>query len=231
MKALLRPALASLLLASPALANIITEPPRHYSFAYTLADLEDPPQSFALAVSDSAITSLTQVRVGLQLSGATPGSGFASEMFVSLTKDFSLTSVLLNQVGIGAGDPIGHGYDGWNVTFDDVSGAGDIHQASLVAGVLGGVWQADGRLNPADSSRPAGLGVFAGVPGNGSWHLNVADLELGGTMRLTGWSLILTGEAGDIPLIPEGGTGGGGVFIAGAVMVGLWRRARPNARN
>jgi hypothetical protein len=73
--------------------------------------------------------------------------------------------------------------------------------------------------------------VFAGVPGNGSWHLNVADLELGGTMRLTGWSLILTGEAGDIPLIPEGGTGGGGVFIAGAVMVGLWRRARPNARN
>lgn len=226
MKALLRPALASLLLAAPVLANIITEPPRHYSFAHTLADLEDPPQSFELSVSDSAITSLTQVRVGLQLSGLTSGSGFASEMFVSLTKDFSLSSVLLNQVGIGTSDPVGQGYDGWNVTFDDVGGAGDIHQASLVSGILGGVWQADGRLNPTDTLRPAGLGVFAGVPGNGSWRLNVADLELGGTMRLTGWSLTLTGEAPETPQVPEAGTWFSGILVASAAILRFRRKNR-----
>lgn len=46
-----------------------------------IADTPNPPVSFLQTVSDSAITSLTRVEVGLNLVGTTAGSGFGSEMF------------------------------------------------------------------------------------------------------------------------------------------------------
>ncbi len=174
---------------------VITEPPRNYSAGLVLDDLLEIPLSFALTVSDSAIVSVTRVEVGLHLVGATPESGFAGEMFVSLNRNLGASSVLINGVGITGSDGVGLGYDGWNVSFRDDASNGDVHVANPGRGVLSGAWAPDGRVRPADVSRPLGLDVFTGQAGNGVWHLNVADLELGGRMRLESWSLALTGFA------------------------------------
>lgn len=207
-------------------AAIITEPTRVYTVGYNLADLQDPPLNFLQSINDSAIVSLTDIVVGLHLVGITEGSGFASEMFVSLNKDLSLTSILINGVGITGGplgDPVGQGYDGWNVSFQDGAANGDIHAATLVSGVLTGLYEPDGRVLPTDVARPSLLGTFIGSTGNGDWRLNVGDLALGGTMRLESWSLTLSGTTA-LSEVPETST-----YAAGLVLLGIagaigWRR-------
>lgn len=52
------------------------------------------------------------------------------------------------------------------------------------------------------------LQVFVGQAGNGEWSLNVADLDLGGIMRLESWSLTLTGLT-EVSQVPEATTWGG----------------------
>lgn len=185
-------------------AGLITEPTRLFTVGVDIPDLQDPPLSFLQTVTDSAIVSLTRVEVGLRLVGHPVGSGFASEMFVSLNKDLALTSILLNQAGTSDTDGIGAYYDGWDVTFADAAASGDIHLASPTSGVLAGTWQPDGRILPTDTLRPLLLSVFAGGPGNGDWWLSVADLELGGAMRLESWSLTLAGDDG-VVIVPEVG--------------------------
>ena len=168
-------------------AAIITEPTRVYTVGYNLADLQDPPLNFLQTINDSAIVSLTDIVVDLHLVGVTEGSGFASEMFVSLNKDLSLTSILINRVGITGGllgDPVGQSYDGWSVSFQDGAIDGDVHAATLVSGVLTGLYEPDGRVLPTDVARPSLLAAFMGSPGNGDWRLNVGDLAHGGLMRL-----------------------------------------------
>ena len=123
-------------------ATIVTEATRNYTVGYYFSDLQDPPVSFLQTISDSTITSLTGVVVGLNLVGSTEGNGFASEMFVSLNKDLSLTSILLNSVGVTSSNPlVGQGYDGWNVSFQDGAANGDIHDVVLSAGVLTGLYE------------------------------------------------------------------------------------------
>lgn len=198
--------------------------------AVELADLQDPPLNFLQTINDSAIVLLTDIVVGLHLVGVTEGSGFASEMFVSLNKDLSLTSILINRVGITGGllgDPVGQGYDGWNVSFQDGTIDGDVHAATLVSGVLTGLYEPDGRVLPTDVARPSLLASFMGSPGNGDWRLNVGDLALGGLMRLESWSLTLKGET-STSHVPEAST-----YAAGIVGVIGWCRrgggaSRPN---
>jgi hypothetical protein len=171
----------------------LTESTRVFTVGTDIGDIQDPPLTFLQTVSDSAIVSLTRVEVGLHLVGTTPGSGFASEMYVSLNKDLGQSSVLLNQVGITLGDPVGQGYDGWNITLRDDAINGDVHGAILGSGTLTGIWAPDGRTEATSSSRPATLSLFNNDAGNGAWRLVVADLAPGGTMRLESWSLTLTG--------------------------------------
>lgn len=226
---------AVLLAAATASAAIITEPIRTYSVGYDLADLQDPPAFFLQTVGDSAILTLTDVRVGLHLVGTTTGSGFAGDMFVSITKDLSLTSILLNRVGVtGPSGPssVGFSYDGWNVSFRDDAANGDIHPASIVLGDLTGAWQPDGRVSPTDTARPALLDIFAGSSGNGAWQLNVADLGLDSTMRLESWSLTLIGENGvaGVAEAPEPSTYAAGVALLGMAGTAWWRARRRQSR-
>ncbi len=190
-------------------AAVITEPTRVYTVGYTLNDLEDPPAFFVETISDSSILQLTEVQVGLHLVGATVGGGFAGEIFVSLTKDLGVSAVLLNRVGVTSTDAVGFSYDGWDVVFRDAAAFGDIHEAELPLGVLSGEWEPDGRLDGTTGARPGMLQLFVGQAGNGEWSLNVADLDLGGMMRLESWSLTLTGST-----VPEArGLGGVGVGV------------------
>ena len=178
---------------------------------------------FSQTISGSQIETLTSVRVGLHLTGTATGEGWAGDLYVALNRDLgSQTSVLLNQVGVTAGNAAGHGYDGWNVTLRD-DAAADIHGVTLSSGVLTGTHQPDGRLSPTDTARDAQLAVFNGMTGNGTWYLNLADLSRGGTMVLNSWSLELVGN--EYSAVPEPGawaTLGGGVLVGFAV----WRRRR-----
>lgn len=208
--------------AFSAQAVVITEPTRTYSVGYDLADIVNPGAVFQQLIGDSTIVSLTDVRVGLHLVGRGVG-GFASELVVSLNKDLTVTSLLLNRVGITGSDPLGFGYDGWNVSLADGAAGGDIHHASLVSGILTGEFAPDGRISPTSALRPATLGLFNGGTGNGDWYLSVADLAAGGTMRLESWSLTLTGDNGQAE-IPEATTWAGGVVVVLLSLVGRRRR-------
>jgi hypothetical protein len=214
------PLVGILLLSFPvAWAGIITEATRTFTVGTDIADVQDPPVSFLQTITDSGIASLTRVDIGLNLVGRDSG-GFAGEMFVSLNKNLSLTSVLANRVGFSGTDSIGLPYDGWNVTFSDLA-ASDLHTVVQTSGVLTGTYQPDGRTDPTGSLRPELLSVFAGETGNGDWRLNVADLGVGGTMRLVGWSLTLTGVE-----IPEANTYAAGIAVILAVGGAWWRRTR-----
>ncbi len=204
----------------------------------TLITDDDPVLTAHLhSVTTSAILELTEVEVSFQFWGTTEGAGFASDVFVSLLRspvgDTPLvtdpSAVLLNRVGISGGDPVGFGYDGWNVTLKD-GAANDIHGESIVSGVLSGTFQPDGRLAPTDdgTGRLALLSAFAGLPGNGDWRLNVGDLAGGGQMQLVSWSLTLIGEDAMIGVVPEASTWAAGLGLLAAVG-GIRRRARRSA--
>lgn len=209
-------------MAPAARAQVLVERVRTFAVGETLGEVQDPPRVFTGTISGTGIVSLTGVKVGLRLVGAP--EGFASEMVVMLTKDLQRTSVLLNQVGVGVGTGLGsvmgYGYNGWDVTFADGAAAGDVHLLNPGNGVLTGEVAPDGRVLPTDLARPGMLAVMNGLPGDGTWYLSVADLGVGGTMRLESWRLTLTG------VVPEPKAG---PVVAGLGLVALagwlrWRR-------
>lgn len=181
------------------------------------------PLTLSQTIAGSGITTLTEVRVGLNLRGTTSGSGWAGDLYVSLNRAGVTTSVLLNQVGVTGSNPAGFGFDGWNVTFRDNAPNGDIHLAQPAgpATILTGEWQPDGRLDPASSTRSALLAGFNGFSADTAWHLTLADLNPTGTMSLQSWSLTFTG----FEAVPEPSES---MLAAGAVLAGfvLWRRRR-----
>lgn len=177
----------------------VVEAIRSFTVGEGIRDLQDPPKVFTAEITDSRILDITEVRVGLNLVGVSFGAGFASEMVVSLNKDLSATAILLNKVGVTPADGAGFGYDGWDVTFRDSATAGDVHTLDWPSGVMTGEVQPDGRVLPESSDRPARLSALLGQVGNGTWRLSVADLHLGGTMRLESWSLTLVGKTNRAP--------------------------------
>jgi hypothetical protein len=186
--------------SSPLIAgDPVVEAIRSFAVGEDLRDLQDPPKTVTAEITDSRILDITEVRVGLNLVGVSSGAGFASEMVVSLNKDFSATAMLLNKVGVTLADGAGFGYDGWDVTFRDSASAGDVHTLEWPSGVMTGEVQPDGRVLPESSDRPARLSALNGQVGNGTWRLSVADLHLGGTMRLESWSLTLVGKTNRAP--------------------------------
>lgn len=182
-------------------ADIITEPARTFTVNQEIGDPQDPPQVFLQTVNDSAILSLTKVEVQIHLTGIPADNGFASDIYLSLNRDFGPTSILLNRVGITDSDSVGYFYDGWDVTFSDDAVGGDIHgvDTGTGTGILTGTYQPDGRINPTDTTRPSLLSVFDGSAGNGDWRLAVGDLSPGGQMQLESWSVTLTG----MTVVPE----------------------------
>ena len=193
-------------------SDAIVEATRTFVVGQAILDVQDPPRVFAAEVTDSMIVDLTEVRVGLHLVGAPSGGGFASEMYVSITKDLAATAVLLNHAGVTTADGGGFGHDGWDVTFRDDGVLGDVHLLDGGFGVVIGEVQPDGRLAPEATSRPALLSGLNGLVGNGTWRLAVGDAQAGGTMRLESWSLTLVGRTNRAPTfvglsdrtVPEG---------------------------
>ncbi len=208
-------------MALPALGDVITEPTRFYAVGFDIPDHQDPPLNFEVTILDSTIFSVTEVRVGLNLVGRN-GGGFASEMYVALSHNSSATSVLINRVGVTDTDPIGAGYDGWQVTFADNAPAGNIHTATLASGILTGEYAPDARIEVPSLSLPASLSVFSGGAGNGVWRLSVGDLALGGEMRLESWSLSLSGTS----VVPEASSWSAGALLGVLCAGSYWRRSR-----
>ena len=226
-----------LLAASSASAAIVTETYTPTIVTTAISDNDPLFTSFLHSVTTSAIQSLSEVTITFELRGTAPGDGWASDIYASLLKGpigtpLSVTdpsAVLLNRVGFTLTDDVGFSYDGWRITLRDRAPLGDppvtdIHDEVLTSGVLTGTFQPDGRLNPTDTLRPAGLYVFNGGAGNGDWRFNIGDLASGGTMQLVSWSFTLTGESP----VPEASTWAAGLGLAALAGGTWWRRQRRN---
>lgn len=164
------------------------------------------------------------------------GPAFNGDLYVTLLHDTGF-SVLLNRPGTTAGNVLGYGDSGLNVTFADGPGALDIHSYRFelsgsdtvpLAGALTGTWRSDGRTTDPDvvtlnDPRTATLASFNGLDPNGNWTLFVADTEAGNRATLQGWGLELT-------LIPEPKSAA--VFGLFASVLGVWlcRRYGQTAR-
>ncbi len=224
---------AALLAATAAQAALVTETYGPNVVNTAITDNDPVLTTFLHSVTTSAILQLTEVEITFELRGTTEDAGWASDMFASLIKSpvsvapsiSDPSAVLLNQVGVSSGDPVGLGYDGWSITLKD-SATTDIHTHSFVSGVLTGTFQPDGRVGDAalDPARTALLSAFNGGSGNGDWRLNVGDLAETGTMQLVSWSLTLTGEDA-VSAVPEAGTWVAAFGMA-TLAGGKWWRAR-----
>ena len=157
--------------------------------------------------------------------------GFNGDLYVAL--DYNNTSaVLLNRVGLSAGNSVGYPNSGFNIALDD-GAANDVHFYQTISyslnggGQLTGTWQPDGRLiSPLSSGaaiagalRGNTLGVFDGMNANGTWTLFAADLSPGGISTLADWSLSITP-------VPEPG----GVTLIGCFLAGAWLWRKPARR-
>lgn len=225
---------AALLATGTASAALVTETYTPTIATTAIADNQPVLTSFLQSITGSTILQLSAVEISFELRGTTTDAGWASDIFASLLKSpvgvaptvSDPSAVLLNQVGVGSGNPLGFGYDGWNITLKD-SAATDIHGHSFVTGVLTGTFQPDGRVGNAtlDPARTALLNAFNGGSGNGDWRFNLGDLAAGGTMQLVGWSLTLTGED-TVSAVPEASTWAAGLGL-GALLCGrAWRSRR-----
>jgi subtilisin-like proprotein convertase family protein len=143
------------------------------------------------------VTTLTSVRVGINLDG-----GYNGDLYGYLSGPGTGFAVLFNRVGRDTGDEFGYGDEGMNLTFS-ADGAADIHGYQSVsyllngAGQLTGNWQPDGRsTDPASvldtSPRDALLISFLGANPNSDWTLFIADLSGGEQTSVASWFLEIT---------------------------------------
>ncbi len=165
---------------------------------------------------------ISSVTVTLDITG-----GFNGDLYVLLSGPGG-SSVLLNEVGVDSGNPLGYGDSGFNVTFSD--GAANIHYYQLDTptmdgnGALTGTWAPDGRTvtpgtSPASAydgaSTAADLSSFNNTSANGAWTMFVSDVSGGGgsqAANFVSWGLTVV-------TVPEPQTwvllaGGVGVLLA-----------------
>ena len=170
-----------------------------------------------------AASSLSDITVAINVSG-----GYNGDLYAYLSYNGALVP-LLNRIGLSSGNTFGASGVGMNVTLSDNGGYGNIHTAG--AGVLGGIWQADGQTPPPLSSASSFSasggsitldGKFGTMNPNGVWTLFFADVSAGGGQAaVNGWSL-------DITAVPEPvnvALGLFGVLFAGVSVV-RWRLNR-----
>jgi subtilisin-like proprotein convertase family protein len=183
--------------------------------------------AYSFNLSDEA-TTITSVSVTLSVSSGWNGDLYA---YLSYGDGFA---VLLNRVGVTAGNEEGYANPGFNVTLSS-SGTADIHNYQTLSptynanGQLEGTWAADGRyLNPASSgsdfyaaSRDNTLSVFNGLDPNGTWTLFIADVNGGSISTIDGWSVNVTA-------VPEPGSLA--LLFTGALTLLIVARRRANRR-
>ena len=217
-------ALAGAAVVTGAQAALLTET---YSSGPLDAEIPDDSPvltSFLMATGGSEIVALTRVRLTLELAGSTQGGGYAGDMFASLIRSPPSGSMSVDDPMAVLLNRVEGSYDGWALTFEDGSGV-DIFGVGGTEGILNGVFEPDGRRTRGDAERPSLLEVFEGLGGAADWRLNLGDLAEYGTMRLTGWSLELTGEGvGGGAEVPEPGAWFG--VGAAVAMLGTGMRRR-----
>lgn len=137
-------------------------------------------------------------------------------------------SVLLNRVGVAAGDVYGYADGGLDVQLTDTAANGDIHLYQTVSAPesgspVTGLWAPDGRnLDPGSPAgvlgsapRTATLSVFEELGASGEWTLFLADMSAGGDIALEKWALEIHGDA--VSPVPEprdfGVVVGGGLLV------------------
>jgi len=175
-------------------------------------------------VSGLSYTSITDIKVNLEISG-----GWAGDFYAYLSNGTG-TSILLNRVGVTASDPFGYSDSGLDLSFADAAANGDIHLYQNVTGYAslinsGAEFAPDARgaspISVLDTdSRTQFLSTFVGTNPNATWTLFIADLGSGNTGTVTSWGLEFLGTT-PAP-IPETASP---VWLVGVLAAGsLWRR-------
>ncbi len=225
-------ALLSLGAAAPLGAQSITE--NHFQAVnLTIADNSiigaSSTQTFGPGIGDTAVFSITQVTVTLNITGGFNGDYYAYLQHTDPSGN-STIAILLNRSGRTSTNLDGYLDAGLsNVVFSDAAANGDIHLYQSVVNPSGaaltGTWQPDARaVNPATATdaatRSAFLSAFTGADAHGAWTLFVADFAAGGQGIFVDWNLTITG-------VPEPGTVAVGALLLGAL---AWHQRRRFAR-
>lgn len=143
--------------------------------------------------NDTGITSLSYLRINLNISG-----GFNGDLYAYLTHD-GQTAILLNRIGTSGSGTYGSSQAGMNIWFNDTISAANVHTAGTLSS--GGSYASDGRyaspydlaaVQAAGSSTLYTLNNFAGQSAAGNWTLFIADVDGGGTSTLNSWQLEIT---------------------------------------
>lgn len=147
-----------------------------------------------LDFSGQNLFSITQLTVSLEISG-----GFNGDYYGYLVHNSGF-AILLNRPGVTAGDSLGYGDSGLNITLSD-SSPNDVHNYQSVqnpgGGVLTGTWSPDGRNFDPDlvldtDPRSAFLSSFIDENPSGEWTLFLSDVDFGEQGTLVSWTLTIT---------------------------------------
>lgn len=165
------------------------------STSYTNATVTSIPDGSAVGITKEFTVSglsgpIDNVQLQLDITG-----GFTGDLYAYLVSPLGQMTVLLNRVGVDAGNASGYTDAGLSITLDGAA-TSDIHyyqsgSYTLVGGQLTGTWAADGRnVDPqsagsvfGSTASTTGLSLYKGLNGaglNGGWTLFIADLAGGG---------------------------------------------------
>ena len=225
-----RRVLTALVLLLPAVAQAQTPDVFTYNSGFSgggaIPDGNLTGWSDSRTVSGLSYSSLSSIKVNLQISG-----GWAGDFYAYLSNGTGI-SVLMNRVGVTASDAFGYSDSGLNLKFADGASNGDIHLYQNVSGYAslinsGAEFSPDARsaspLTVVDTDpRTQYLSTFVGSNPNATWTLFIADVSSGSTGTLTSWGLEFIGSS-PAP-VPETAAP---VWLVGVAAAGsLWQRRR-----
>ena len=142
--------------------------------------------------SSTSISSITNVRVNITMSG-----GFNGDLYAYLTHD-GATAILLNRIGTAGTGTFGSSQSGMNIWFNDAITTTNVHTAGPLGS--GSTYQSDGRdASPTDLAAVNGVSAtrtltsFNTQQAFGTWTLFVSDLSGGATSTFTSWDMEIEG--------------------------------------
>ena len=200
------------------------------NYSFTFSPNQVVPDGNANGVALNAnltglIGTITNLTVSLDITG-----GFNGDLYASLVGPNGGFAVLLNRVGVTAGNAFGYADTGFAVTFNDSASFTNVHFYQTLSydlngtGQLTGTWGSDGRfIDPAsdpalfDTTAPTSLlGSFDGTDPNGTWTLFLSDLVSGQQSTVVNWGL-------NIQVVPEPSVS---ALLGIGILAAAWQRVR-----